>query len=505
MTMTMTKKIKNIVASFILISFSVLVLGSMFTPEASAQGREVPVGDSQGRQSQQQTLQNRVQDLTQSFQEWADVIVTSKLKQELIKQIQEAALGSVSGSGGQLPSFVTNYLDYFEDLAVGVLGEFANTVDSVSFCSNFSRELKLSFGGQGGQGSGSSGGTFGQGSNCTLQNTLRPGTTVDEFLEGNFLAGGYEGFLSAWSPENNLFGAFLETYHEQERLVEEELNAKAQQIGDAQGFLGAEDAQGQITKPGIVTKDLLTKSLGSDIDFIVNADSFLEIAMNALTTAISQAIDKGLNEVTVSGGGNAQQLKQEIQSISNANFASSKRDVVNRIQEAITQRNGITGVLTNNINATNNYITTLAGYLTQISQKLTSVNKPNSPQCTGAGFNTLVNISSLRSSLNNEINRAQNLITQLTAERNSNNLEIPFLTSEKNEIDSFTNTPEGRAEFQTKLAEPIATITGSEELAAKERAQRSLNDNQDFMNSKLNGPNGFIDLMSKFNQCINFS
>ncbi len=103
-----------------------------------------------------------------------------------------------SGFNGQ-PSFVTNYSQFFTNVADKAAGDFLKSSALSFLCSPFQLQVKIAIA-QSYKSSGRSGGQ------CSLTSVIG---NVNQFMNGNFASGGWPGLLSFTTvPTNNPYGAF---------------------------------------------------------------------------------------------------------------------------------------------------------------------------------------------------------------------------------------------------------------------------------------------------------
>ena len=237
-----------------------------------------------GKQTLLQSITSIFQKATNLEQlfEWAFKIAAESLKRQLLNMIVDQIVVWIQGGG--TPKFITDWPGFFRDAVDAAGGNFLKQLGLGLFCSPYNLTLRAAF---------IPIPKFSDRSACTLSQI---GVNLDNFLN-NFNNGGW----AAWNemvlkPQNNIYGAYLMAWDQYE--IEKSAAAKAAEA-EAQagkGFLsvkrcirqheeiiGEENGQPltntvcdqyQIVTPGAVVGDLAAKAVGSDIDYIVNAQDF---------------------------------------------------------------------------------------------------------------------------------------------------------------------------------------------------------------------------------------
>lgn len=228
--------------------------------------------------------------LSQQLLEWAFKLAAEQLKRQLLNMIVDQIVNWIQGGGN--PKFISDWPGFFRDAIDQAGGRFLKQLGLGQLCSPLmAAKLSASF---------IPIPKFSERSSCTLS---KVGANLDAFLK-NFKNGGWV----AWnemilSPQDNIYGAYILAWDQYE--IEKSAAAKA---ADAEaragnGFLsvrrcaetrsqpdgagGFESycAREEIVTPGAVVGGLASKAVGSDIDYIVNADDFAAY-VSAITNAI---------------------------------------------------------------------------------------------------------------------------------------------------------------------------------------------------------------------------
>ncbi len=257
--------------------------------------------------------------LAQGYLEWAFKIAAEVLKRKLLNMIVDQIVQWIQGGGE--PKFITDWPGFFRDAVDQAGGVFIQKIGLSQLCLPFKPLLSAAF---------IPIPTFTERTSCTLS---RIGVNIDMFLK-DFQKGNW----IAWQemvlkPQNNIYGAYLMAWDQYE--IEKSAAAKAAEAESqaGKGFLGVRggciernfegyqscidsglsakecDAASCIRRgiitPGAAVGDVAGKALGSDIDYIVNAQDFAAY-VGAIFNAILNRVfaeGVGLLYAGVSGGG----------------------------------------------------------------------------------------------------------------------------------------------------------------------------------------------------------
>ena len=236
--------------------------------------------------------------ITQTFFEWAFKVATEALKRQLLNMIVDQIVSWIQGGGK--PKFITDWNGFLTDAADQAGGQFIQELGLGQLCSAFGPQLKAAF---------IPIPTFSDRSSCTFSQI---GANLDAFLK-DFRNGGW----AAWNemvlkPQNNIYGAYLIAWDEKNGRESAAQKAAAAEAQAGKGFLsvrrcveyneegyneclasGLSEAEckkascirDEVVTPGAVVGDLAAKAVGSDIDWLVNAND-LKAYVSAITNAI---------------------------------------------------------------------------------------------------------------------------------------------------------------------------------------------------------------------------
>ena len=236
---------------------------------------------------------------TQQLFEWAFKIAAEALKRQLLNMIVDQIVTWIQGGG--TPKFITDWPGFFRDAVDQAGGRFLQQLGLGLFCSPYNLTLRAAF---------IPIPQFSDRSACTLSQI---GVNLDNFSK-NFNNGGW----IAWQemvlrPQNNIYGAYLMAWDQYEIEKSAAQKAAESEAQAGRGFIGVRKCLESINEstiggdnvtrctksiivtPGAVVGDLAAKAVGSDIDYIVNADDFA-----AYVAAITNAV---LNRMFAEGVG----------------------------------------------------------------------------------------------------------------------------------------------------------------------------------------------------------
>ncbi len=247
----------------------------------------------------------------QKLYEWAYKFATETLKRKILNMMVDQIVNWIQGGGD--PKFISDWPGFFRDAVDQAGGEFIQEIGYGRFCSSYGFLLRAAFIPI----------PFFNRTSCTLSQV---GANFDAFLK-NFQSGGWVAWQEmVLKPQNNIYGAYLMTWDQYEIQKSAAAKASAAEAQAGRGFLSVKrciektwttkettspvcaklDTDGtcasyenrtitepvqtgcnkyEIVTPGSVVGDLAAKAVGSDIDYIVNADD-LAAYVSTITNAI---------------------------------------------------------------------------------------------------------------------------------------------------------------------------------------------------------------------------
>jgi|GEM_PF-5182335 len=511
----MIRSIQKIITFFVLIS--IVSSGLYFSTPQKAEAQVVPVFDKVQSAIAESNKLSNWSDFGQKLLEWAMDLATSFLRRALLSYIQDAVVSAIQGDG--IPKFVVNWGDLYEEATAGIQDAFIKQIGLSDFCSPFSIEMqkilvKISLPNYTPE-------TFKRGNYCTLKDIIGNSVNAFEDFREDFSKGSFIAFESATLPQNN-FG--LQIIRNQEELMEWEGRVKFDTWTETaiagQGFRdtkecpdGPETCRSKTAAK--TTGDLLSKSAGSDIDFILSSERLTEVLTSAVTLLVSTIIQEGLT--TVGGLFNQADLDRsfaDVKTINDRSFSAFQSSTSDGIDQALTSRGELNDMLTDDIIQMEDYRDYLDDALDEIDSDLAAKGAAGATQCGQAVFFAVlnqVNITNLKNSLTTELNKANSTLTTLYNQRFVNDQAISNISSVKAQINSLQNNTDG----QSRLSQIRAQITADIDIGRIESdrlvADVNLNANREMINDKLNrsasggDPGGFNTQMGKFRNCNSFS
>ncbi len=219
--------------------------------------------------------------------------------QEMIRSTTQWVNSGFNGS----PAFVTDLEGFLTDIADRVAGEFIWGSDLQALCSPFKLDIQIALDIQ--YQKTRSGSNFS--SECRLSDVV---TNMENFIGGDFLEGGWDGWYSlTLTPQNNPYGALLEAQSELSATLSNSRAQETKLLEFGRGFLSFKNAEGVIVTPGVVIEDQLNKTLGIPQGRLTVADELNEL-LGALFTQLTSSVLSGaggllgLTNSNYGGGGN---------------------------------------------------------------------------------------------------------------------------------------------------------------------------------------------------------
>ena len=247
-----------------------------------------------------------------------DTIFKQIVKRRILDGMVDQVIEWIQGGGS--PQFVTDFQGFLRGATNAGVGDVINASNLAFLCSPFKAQLNIAL---------TAGGPlspipvpkFSKEVTCTLDDVVQ---NIQDFYD-DFRNGGWVAFSASWEPQNNFYGAALITLDVANRRVLEEKEARTLESTAGGGFLSqkkcdvitrnpegqvelrrsgqterqiqelrnqyavvggsVEVTNCQIITPGSVAGDLVKKAVGTDFDFILNADD-----LSTYATAITNAL-----------------------------------------------------------------------------------------------------------------------------------------------------------------------------------------------------------------------
>lgn len=250
-------------------------------------------------------------DLVQKLYEWGKTLLTQTLKKALLDYLVDRVVQYISGN--QNGSFVGDWQGYLSGVVATEVQSFGKEFAGVDICAPFSAQLKLAFTIPKPQ-------ELSYKIKCTFDEI---GANLENFYN-DFRDGDWIAYQKSFEPGNNGYGIFLTASYELSNKIQDKKETSLAEAIGGQGFLSKKectedpsfqgpdedgdglpdtyssettpdiDGDGEpgdiastcfIVTPGAVVGEAVFKAVGSDFDFIVNAQD-----LSAYTAAITNAV-----------------------------------------------------------------------------------------------------------------------------------------------------------------------------------------------------------------------
>jgi len=234
----------------------------------------------------------------QDLFEWSFSYVLAALKKQILDMMVDQIVAWIQGGGE--PKFVSNWSGFLKDAVNETTGRFIDELGLTDLCEPFGisggASMKIAI-----QASLIPIKKFSERAKCTLTDIVE---NIEDFTE-DFSSGGWLAYSESWDPQNNFFGILISASAElKNRQAESSGSLWSEAIAGA-GFLGVKkcqkDANGKdipstcaIITPGDTIGKITAKAVGTDIDFILEADQIEEYVAAIADAIINRVISEGL-------------------------------------------------------------------------------------------------------------------------------------------------------------------------------------------------------------------
>lgn len=232
-----------------------------------------------------------VLDIFQLFMDQIFDILLETLKLAVVDMLVNQIVAVVQGqnSDGQIsggPQFITSWLSFLGKRAQAGIDAIIGAVDTANICAPFASQLRRAV-----RPASSPGGTgraeFKLAISCNWAGiTLNQATEDLQSFYNDFSNGGWDGYASLLQPQNNFYGGLLQSLDREEIAAQVEQDAGQNEGLSSRGYLGTAQCSDEggignfdcidrsITTPGDTFAAAVDRSVGSRIDYIVNAQSW---------------------------------------------------------------------------------------------------------------------------------------------------------------------------------------------------------------------------------------
>lgn len=384
--------------------------------------------------SEKVTAAAAAKETTQTIFEWAQSFVLSELKKQILDMLVDQIVSWAQGGGD--PKFIADWGSFLADVGNQVAGDFVQELGLGFLCAPISAQIQVAVG---------SPRSFAQRAQCTLDQIVG---NIQSFYD-NFINGGWIAYQESWQPQNNYFGSLLMAIQERDNRMERaQLAAQNEGIAGG-GFLSTKDESGRITTPGSVVGSLVSKAVGSDIDYIINAEQLQDYIGAIANALINRLIKEGVGglqgigapkaprggSISSTEGGPCAGLTGatldsclRYSSSSNNSFTAAKANIIAQINQTLVPRVDARNIINSSIDALQKYTDELNKIYTDLFllQKKISFES----ECQKSK-------SELQLELLDEINKEEIALNRLRQDQNNNQTIIASLELTKNQIETI--------------------------------------------------------------------
>lgn len=208
------------------------------------------------------------------------------------------------------PAFVADLDGYLLDIADQAAGRFLDSSELRLLCTPFQAPVIASLEIYYNDGRGFTGNEV----QCRLTDAIE---NVEDFLAGNFHAGGWQNWFEITTkPQNNPYGAYVIARHEMDQFVQSQVAEEEKLLEFGEGFLSFKDCSEveggsgncTIVTPGQIIEEQLTFNLSTGQRSIIQADELNEVLSALFGQLAEQAITGvggllGLSSAGATGAG----------------------------------------------------------------------------------------------------------------------------------------------------------------------------------------------------------
>ncbi len=207
---------------------------------------------------------------TLGLKEWTLDGVLFALAKKALQQMVRSTVSWINSGFKGSPMYITDPTQFLTNVGDEVAGEIIYNSNLKFLCSPLNMRIALEFYYRASQRR--------QAPQCTLSGVAR---NVDQFVKGNFLAGGWPGWLAvSITPTNQPIGGVLALVETLDSSVGKAQEAQVMRLNWGSGFLSFEDCSSgkcQIVTPGKTIADALSFSVTVGERTLIEADEINEI------------------------------------------------------------------------------------------------------------------------------------------------------------------------------------------------------------------------------------
>ena len=222
-----------------------------------------------------------------------DSIMRGVARQFLRSLLDQIVNWIKTGGKDGSPLFIQDGEKFLTQAADEAGAQFLNELLGMNICSQFKTSIPRIIGQRNAL-------SFRQRYSCTISGAIRN-------LEGfyNNFEGGWDAWLTIAQPQNHYEGALLLALYENDRRIEQKVQARSQEAIAGAGFIGVKNCKGgfsdpdgnfictqeEIVTPGRIIHDTLEKTTNTDIDWLITADELEEVIFGIGEALVKRLID----------------------------------------------------------------------------------------------------------------------------------------------------------------------------------------------------------------------
>jgi hypothetical protein len=233
--------------------------------------------------------------------------MTRAIARVALEQITASIVNWINSGFEGKPSFVTNYEQFFTNVADQAAGEFIRGSALSFLCSPFQPQVRIAIA----QSYARRGAAA---PSCSLTQVTN---NIEGFLRGNFSQGGWPAFISlTTTPTNNPYGAYMYGQEALNQTVQRAVETGRLDITVGQGFLSQQKCEGpldvrtgrrgppcQILTPGnVIGQGITNPTLKNTYDSLNMAKNFDEIISALISQLITRTAYGGLSNLSANSG-----------------------------------------------------------------------------------------------------------------------------------------------------------------------------------------------------------
>lgn len=283
--------------------------------------------------------------------EWIKSFALSTLKKRILDVMVDQIITNIQGGGK--PQFVTDWSKFLEDAGQAAVGDFAREIGAGFLCEPFNLQVQLQL---------LQVKTFSQKATCTLDKIVG---NINNFYR-DFRNGGWIAFGTGFQPQNNYFGALIMAAQTQSLKAERAALSAYSEAQAGSGFLSTkkcdiDPATGKevncvVVTPGSTVAGLVTKAVGSDFDFIVNAEQLGDYVASIVNALVNRLFTQGLASVTGGGSSSATNAASALYSqVTATAFDVNKRIILGDIDGTLVPRQQAQTIIDSLISSLNKF------------------------------------------------------------------------------------------------------------------------------------------------------